>query len=295
MLEATSAVRAARSTGSKLACARPASMREKSRSALTSLSRRSPLRWAVSIGEISRSRRQHFLERPEHQGKWGAELVADVGEERRLRPVDLSQRICPAPLLFVSVDVGQTRGDLSSKQTDEVVVIPVQFPERIEGNDQHACRRLAALPRNRVQQRLAWRLMPITGRKRTYRGRQLLQRHRHTGVPDRRRGPWIVTAGQVDCCRRGRMPLPDPGGRGEASASVRAIEQVEQAERQVVPIGAEGILDPRLTSASVCAVESSDARRRSVPRRRAPMTRSVSSVTTHSMPATAPDSSRNGL
>ena len=52
---------------------------------------------------------------------------------------------------------------------------------------------------------------------------------------------------------------------------------------------------PSITLASVVTVASAAASSLSDPSRRAPMTRSVSSVTTHSIPATVPVSSLNGL
>jgi hypothetical protein len=50
-----------------------------------------------------------------------------------------------------------------------------------------------------------------------------------------------------------------------------------------------------MTSASVRTVVVSEPRSRSVAMWRAPMTRSVSSLTTHSIPAIAPRSSYSGL
>ena len=49
------------------------------------------------------------------------------------------------------------------------------------------------------------------------------------------------------------------------------------------------------SSRSLTAAEASAARSRSVPRRRSPITRSVSSTTTHSIPAVRPSSSNSGL
>ena len=80
---ASSAVSAARSVGSKRPATRPASMREKSSSVLTSLSSRSALRCddleplAVSAQGGVRAR-ERVLERPEHERQRRAELVADV-------------------------------------------------------------------------------------------------------------------------------------------------------------------------------------------------------------------------
>ena len=66
--------------------------------------------------------RQHLLERAQHQGQRRAELVADIGEERRLGAVDLRQRVGTPPLLVVGVDVGEARRDLAGHQIDEAAV-----------------------------------------------------------------------------------------------------------------------------------------------------------------------------
>ena len=73
-------------------------MREKSSSVLTSFRRRRLLRCASSSAsrcpadQRVRASLSSVLERAEHQGQRRAELVADVGEERRLGAVDLGQR-----------------------------------------------------------------------------------------------------------------------------------------------------------------------------------------------------------
>ena len=51
-------------------------------------------------------RDQRVLERTEHQRQRGAELVADVGEERRLGPVEFSQGLGAPTLLLIGLGVG---------------------------------------------------------------------------------------------------------------------------------------------------------------------------------------------
>ena len=48
--------------------------------------------------------------------------MADVAEERRLRAVELGQRLGAPPLLLVGVGVGETRGDLADEQADEAAI-----------------------------------------------------------------------------------------------------------------------------------------------------------------------------
>ena len=118
---ARSAVSAARSTGSKRARTRPASMRENSSSVFTSFSSRRLLRCATSscsrivAGSASPDARAS-LERAEQQRQRRAELVADVGEERRLGAIDLGERLGAAALLLVGAHVGEAGGDLAGEE-----------------------------------------------------------------------------------------------------------------------------------------------------------------------------------
>ena len=118
-------------------------MREKSSSVLTSRWSRSPLRWTTS----SRSRRgggsspsgagQGVLDRAEHQRQRGAELVADVGEEGGLGPVEFGQRLGPLPLLLVGPGVGDGGGDLAGQQVEEAPVAVVEHqPGADPGHDE---------------------------------------------------------------------------------------------------------------------------------------------------------------
>ena len=80
--------------------------------------------------------RQDVLERAEHQGQRGAELVADIGEEERLGAVDLGQELGPPPLLFVSAGVGNRRGDVPRDGVIEVLISLVQQASGADGSDQ---------------------------------------------------------------------------------------------------------------------------------------------------------------
>ena len=128
---ASSAVKAARSVGSYDASMRPASMREKSSSVLTSLSRRSALRWASSRRSRSAratpgDRASSVLERAEHQRERRAELVADVAEEGGLGPVELGERLGAPALLLVGARVGDGGGDVAGDQIEEAPVVVVE-------------------------------------------------------------------------------------------------------------------------------------------------------------------------
>ena len=95
---------------------------------LTSRSSRRPLRWTTSSWSLTAGEQlgvaagQHVLDRAEHQRQRRAELVADVGEEGGLGPVEFGQRLGPLPLLLVGPGVGDGGGDLAGQQVEEPLV-----------------------------------------------------------------------------------------------------------------------------------------------------------------------------
>jgi hypothetical protein len=110
-------------------------MREKSRSVLTSFRSRRPFRCATSSDWLRgryRARFEDVLQRAEHEGERGAELVAHVGEERGLRPVQLGQRLGPLALVVVRARVDDARGDVAGDQLAEAEVVVVQHPARAD-------------------------------------------------------------------------------------------------------------------------------------------------------------------
>jgi hypothetical protein len=93
----------------------------------------------------------------------------------------------------------------------------------------------------------------------------------------------------------------DAGGGDEAGASAVAVEAVGEGEGEVVGVAGEAARERGEdvggsgAAASPAWAVSSAASSRRTPRRRSPMTRSVSSVTTQSRPPLAPSSSGTGL
>src|SRR5580704_14410908 len=61
----------------------------------------------------------------QHQGERRTKLVAGVGKERGLGPVDLSERLGALLFFFVSANVGQAGGNLPSQQIDESAIVVV--------------------------------------------------------------------------------------------------------------------------------------------------------------------------
>ena len=73
---------------------------------------------------------QQVLGRAEHQGERRAELVADIAEERRLRPIDLGQRVGPAPRFLEGDGVADRRRDVVGGQLEEIPVAIVEGAAR---------------------------------------------------------------------------------------------------------------------------------------------------------------------
>ena len=263
---------------------------------MTSFSSRRPLRCAVSTssrsaGSASALAAQQLLERAQHQGQRRAELVADVGEEGGLGAVQLGQRVGPPPLLVVGMDVGEAGRDLSGHQLDEPAVGGIERPERVERRRPGSpAGRFQALLGDRAQQRLARRLVPVARRQRTpaATGRppgparrsasarpRARARSRRSSRIESRRGGW---PGGDAGARRSGAPTGRPRRTGRAAVNGRSR-----------PFAAEAALDRRRqTSARSGRWPARSRARRSVASRRSPITRSVSSVTTQSMPAIAP-------
>ena len=144
---ASPAVRAARSVGAKLACALPASRRLKSSSVLTSLERRRPLRRTRSsssrMSAVSLLLGEHLLQGPEHEGQGRAELVAHVGEEGRLDPVQLGERLRAQLLLLIGARVGEGRGQVAAHQLEEALVRVVEREPGAQAHHEQARERAA--------------------------------------------------------------------------------------------------------------------------------------------------------
>ncbi len=93
--------------------------------------------WART-GRAGRAARQHLLEGAEHQGERRTELMADIGEERGLGPVELGQGLGAPALFLVGVGAGNGGRDLARHEAEERAVIRVEQPVGIEAHDQDA-------------------------------------------------------------------------------------------------------------------------------------------------------------
>ncbi len=122
---------------------------------------------AVAIDELQLARRrrgkigmtpgEQVLDGTEHQRQRSAEFVADVAEERCLRPVDLGERLGALLLFLVGARVCNGGRELRSKQFEEIAIVLVQPQSRAHSRYQQARRlvRLAGRDR-RDDRRLRW-------------------------------------------------------------------------------------------------------------------------------------------
>ena len=152
---------------------------------------------------------QQFVERSEDQGERGAELVADVGEERGLGPVEFGQRLGPLLLGLVAACAAHSRSDVTGHQLDEAAIAVVESAMPVQRGDQEPQWR-AALLQKRHHQRLLGRLAPGAGRQIQCPTVELDQFGFTRGFLDR---PYRGAAGR-ERLRRRRMPgrdSTDPG------------------------------------------------------------------------------------
>ncbi len=79
-------------------------------------------------------------DRAHDQRQRGAELVADVGEEVGLGPVQLGERLGPLPLGLVGQRIRDRGGELVGHQVEERAVVAVERPVRVHPGHEHAGR-----------------------------------------------------------------------------------------------------------------------------------------------------------
>src|ERR1700722_17705048 len=89
--------------------------------------------------------------------------MADIGEKRRLGPVDLRQRFRAPALLLIGLRIGKSCSDLAGNEIDEAEIGLVQAAKRIDSRDQEAGRSMLTLTRHRRYHGLAWRPRPRAG------------------------------------------------------------------------------------------------------------------------------------
>ncbi len=191
-----------------------------------------------------------FLQRAHDQRERGAELVADVGEERGLRLVQLGQLLGPPLLRPVAAGAADARGDVSGDQFHEGPVTVVERPVPVQRGHQESVGR-AALPGQRYQQRLGRRRVPgPVGQLR----RAVGEGGQVDGLGALARSGGGPQGGLAGRQGEGRDEVArlDAAGAGQADAAVAAlgalghgagvgpvVEEVGEGERQVLRVAAE--------------------------------------------------------
>ena len=181
-------------------------------------------------------------DRPHDQGQRGAELVADVGEEVGLGPVQLRQRLGPLPLGLVGQRVGDRGRELVGHQVEERPVVGVERAVRVHPGDEHP----GGLRPSRDDERQDHRV----GRERRARGpgvdiacgavRQVPDDLGGGGVGDPPHRPAVGRP--ADDGRRGRAPGPHSARGHQLQAPVRRA-QVGRRERHVLPVPRQHVDD----------------------------------------------------
>ncbi len=185
---------------------------------------------ALGYGEESPRVRGHPVlnlgedvpDRPQHERQRGAELVADVAEERGLGAVQLGQGLGAASLLLVCARAGDGRRDARGGEVEEVAVVATQLEVPAHSDDQRA-RDLRAGRDRQHQQALG-------------RG---LRRWPDEDLDVGLGGPALGGTGQSadvgdrDVHGEDEIVALDPGGADELRADPRAVDQVEQRQGHV--------------------------------------------------------------
>ena len=102
--------------------------------------------------------------RTEDQRQWGTQLVADIGEERGLDPVEFSELFCPLLLGLIAACATDFGGDLAGDQIHEPAVTLVQRPVTVQGSHEESARRVALQQQGQAQ-RARGRIRPLPRRQ----------------------------------------------------------------------------------------------------------------------------------
>ncbi len=178
------------------------------------------------------------LQRPEHERERSAKLVADVAEERGLRPVERRQRLGALPLLLVRFGVAEAAGDLARDHAEEAQVVGIGESEGAEADDQEAGAAGLARGGDREHGRAGGRAVP-GARGEVAEG--AVELHHLPFVEVRRLGQ-RPGRGPVEREREGggRVPAPDPRRPGEGGGPLLLrVEEVEEGEGEVARVGGE--------------------------------------------------------
>ena len=182
---------------------------------------------------------QGRFEGAEEQGQRGAELVADVGEELGLGPVDVGQRLLPAPLLLAAAGVGEAGSQAGRDLVEEAPVARVEGSAGAQAEDHHARRPLLG-GQAQGEGEGARRGLGVGARSEAGKAvGQVVDDRGRAEAGDGVQRPHDVVVGQGHRPGRGRRPRREPGGRGELGPAAGAVEQVDEGEGHQAGVGLE--------------------------------------------------------
>ncbi len=182
---------------------------------------------------------QDLLQRAQHQGERGAEFMADVGEERRLRPVDLGQGLGPPALSFIGFGIGDGRCDLSGDEIEKARIVVVEQAEGVEAGDDEARPARLAAGRDRQDDRVARRHVPGTaGHPAVESGGEIADDLRRVALQRGSNGPRVRRIERQGRNRGGMVP-GDARRAHERSRAAARLGHVDHGEWQIARIGCQ--------------------------------------------------------
>ena len=191
---------------------------------------------------------QQLVDGPEDECERSSELMADAGEERRLRLIEFGQGLGTLLLRLVAACTSDTRGDVTGHEFDKAAIAVVEPAMPVQPNHQQT-EWGAGLLQNRHDKRLGGRLAPSAGRQIQCEIVELDQLgFTLDGFSD---GPYrrAIALKNLRCPR---VPGSDPTRPGQPSVAV-ITEQVDEGEWQVVRVIAKAGWRRSPASAVRCA------------------------------------------
>ena len=181
--------------------------------------------------------RERVLQRAQHQRQRRAELVADVGEEGGLGPVDRRQRLGPLAGLLVGSGVADRGGDLGGRQIEERAIVVIEPQPRADAGDEETDEALR--DHHRHDHRFARRIAPRPGRQPRKALAEVVHHELARLGDDVRERPGRRVRSQLYHVRGHR--IAGLGARSARQPRLPAVrfQQVDQCERRVVGVGAD--------------------------------------------------------
>src|ERR1019366_1325008 len=106
---------------------------------------------------------ERIFDRTQNEGKWSAQLVADIAEESSLRSIQVGQFFGALSFCFIRLSIGDAGGNLSRCQIEISLVVRIELTIGIQCGDKHTGGLLLSAPENGHHPSLVWRFIPDSG------------------------------------------------------------------------------------------------------------------------------------